>query len=324
MFRLIGIGLPVLFLGIAGVTYVRHWYQAKSAEDPVWVTTPKGRSGNLPLFWQERTMIAQLAVDAVTMRYRGTLIGWPWLFMRPLLSSVGITFVFSSIVGVKAGGKTPYFLFAVAGQAVWGVLRMGVMMATRSLRRTSSTHKAIPIPPVAAVAAFVAPALLELVIGLGVSLCALVVYRLTDGVWYLHLGIKTLLLPFAVFLLVLIVVAVGQWTAVLSRTYRDLRFVLSSVLSLWSFLTPVMYPATAVPDRLAWTLSWNPAALPVLLSREALFGNSGLTYGIFVKGIIGIAVMSGLGTLARFVDRGAAGRTDILDELEEEEEDDAM
>lgn len=289
-----------------------------------WVVTRKGRKGNLPLLWQERTMIGQLALDAVTMRYRNTVIGWPWLIIRPVVSSAGITFVFSSVVGVKAGGNTPYFLFALVGQASWGVVRMGMMLATRSLRRTQSTHRSIPVPPFAAVTAFVVPALLEFVIGMTIAAITVMGYRIVTGVWHIQVHWQLALLPVSVFLLVLIVIGLGQWTAVLSRTYRDVRFMLSSFMSFWSFLTPVMYPATAVPPNLKWTLSWNPAALPVLLSREAFFGHSGLTPGIAVKGLIGIAVVFFLGSLARHVDRGRGGRMDPLEELELEEEEDGM
>jgi ABC-type polysaccharide/polyol phosphate export permease len=63
-------------------------------------------------------------------------------------------------------------------------------------------------------------------------------------------------------------------------------------------VTPILYPVSTVPHDLQWTLAVNPATLPVLLAREALFGDSGIRRSIVVGGAIGAVLVTALGLAA--------------------------
>ena len=83
-----------------------------------------------------------------------------------------------------------------------------------------------------------------------------------------------LLLPVLVLLLLLLALAVGLGMAALNVRYRDVRHALPFAIQLWLFATPVIYPASLVPQRWRWVAALNPLSGLIEAFRAVLFGRT--------------------------------------------------
>ena len=259
---------------------------------------------------RRRTKLYQLGVDAILRRFGRTHLGWPWLFIRSPLASFGATFLFAGILSVPTDAGVPYLLFVLVGQATWGLFSTGVTLGTRSLDAMKSTRNAIPVSRTLATASYLARALMEFAIMIVIFIIVAVWFYAEDGTSYLRVTFASpLLLLLSVGLLLLMAFSIACFTAVLGQGNRDTRWSIGFFLGPWMLVTPVLYSVQTVPHNLQWTLSVNPATLPVLLAREALFGDSGIRGPIVVGGAIGAVVVTALGlaaaeAAARFRARG--------------------
>jgi len=70
----------------------------------------------------------------------------------------------------------------------------------------------------------------------------------------------------------LLALGVGMWMSALNVKYRDIRYALPFLIQLWMFASPIIYPASIVPERWRWVLALNPLTGIIVGFRSALFG----------------------------------------------------
>jgi ABC-type polysaccharide/polyol phosphate export permease len=248
---------------------------------------------------RRRTALYQLGIDAILRRFGRTHLGWPWLFIRSPLSAFGATFLFAGILSVPTDADVPYLLFVLVGQAIWGLFAGNVGIGTRSLDATRSVRNAVRVSRSMATASYLSRGLLELAIMAAIFVITAMSFLSRDGRSYVRFTVASpFLLALSIGLMMLMSFAISSFTAVLGQGNRDTRWSIGFILGPWMLVTPILYPVSTVPHDLQWTLSVNPAALPVLLAREALFGDSGIRGPIVVGGAIGAALVTALGLAA--------------------------
>jgi len=238
---------------------------------PGWVIEPR-REGFVARFrdvWRYRRLLRFFARQAFEKLYARTILGWSWLFIRPLFPLVVSTFVFGGVLGVGSQG-VPYFLFLAVGMATWDLFQQATTWGTRSLEMNRSFLTRIYIPRLILPIASMAPAVLNLAIYVGVVIVAAVYYQVTTGVWHLALtGIGWA--AAAVVMALALALGISLWTSVPAMVARDVRFTLAYVMSLWLFLTPVLYPLPRT-GRYGWLLSLNPMAAVVNMFKHGVLG----------------------------------------------------
>lgn len=209
--------------------------------------------------WQYRRLAAFFALKALQKMYQRTKLGWAWLFIRPLFPLFVQTVIFGSMLEVGSDG-VPYFLFLVTASAIWQLFASAVMWGTRSLELNRGLMKQIYVPRLIMPLSMMSPAFLTFVIYLTVLAGALVWYGVRDNHLYLAIGPQLLIAPLAVFMAVMLALAISLWTSVPALSARDVRFTLNYVMGFWVFLTPVMYPISAFPEQWRPWLMLNPMA----------------------------------------------------------------
>jgi|CXWL01.1.fsa_nt_gi lipopolysaccharide transport system permease protein len=261
----------------------------------VWVIQPRGEGlgARLRDVWRYRRLMRFFATKTVQRLYQGTVLGWAWIFIRPLFPLLVNTLIFGGMLGVGSQG-VPYFLFLVAGTSIWELFGSSVMWGTRSLQMNRGFMSRIYIPRLIMPVASMAPAYVNLLISLAVFLIATIYYRVTTGVIYLtptHFGWALVAIGLTAYL----AVAISLWTSVPALQARDVRLSLNYVMGFWVFLTPVLYPIR-VPAQYAWVISLNPMAAIVNAFKYGVLGidvlNLGdlgiaalMTTGIFTSGL---------------------------------------
>jgi ABC-type polysaccharide/polyol phosphate export permease len=222
--------------------------------------------------WRHRALIGVLTAREMKARYRGSLLGFLWSLLNPLLMLAVYTLVFQVVLPNRAPSTSPYALFLFCGLLPWNWLAAGLTDAASSLVTHGALLKKILFPaevlPVVAVLAQGVHFLLALpILAGGLALGALGVFGARPV-----LGWTLLQLPLLLVLQGVILVGLGLFLAGLTVHFRDVRDLLATALTLWFFATPILYDlADVASPRAVRLLSLNPAAPLFAAWRDALF-----------------------------------------------------
>jgi len=202
-------------------------------------------------------------------RYVNSVLGLSWAVLHPLALLALYTFVFSHVLSVRLGGdggpaSFPLYLFC--GMLPWLAFADGVTRASSVLVEQTPLIKKVVFPSEVLPAYVVIAALVMEGVGLAVLLPAVVLFG--GG-----LGWSLLALPGIVLLQFLFTMGVAWFLACVGVAVRDVRHVLGVLLTLWMFLTPIVYPADMVPARFRWVLALNPLYYLVEAYRDVVLGH---------------------------------------------------
>lgn len=213
----------------------------------------------------------QLARRDIEVRYRGTSLGWLWAFLAPLLMLGVYTLAFKYIFKVRwpGAGDSPidFALHLFAGLLIFQAVAECWGRSPRLIIEQAHLVKKVVFPLALLPSAPVANALFHA----GISMTLLVVVAALWGVTpqWLWLLLPVLLLPLALFLwgMSLLLASLGVFM-------RDLPQVVTLVIGLMQFLSPVFYPVTALPPVLQTLIAWNPLTVFIEQVRALVFGGT--------------------------------------------------
>ena len=168
--------------------------------------------------WRFRELFAILAWRDVAVQYKQTVIGIAWALVRPLLTTLIFTGLFSRIARLPSEGATPYPLMVMAGMLPWFLFSTILTSASGSLNTNSNLISKVYFPRLIVPAASAAVAMVDFVITLAILFGLMAVYGFAPS-WHI------IALP--LFIVFVIVTALGPafMMAALSVRYRDFRFI---------------------------------------------------------------------------------------------------
>lgn len=239
-----------------------------SARGPVphLVIEPAGRWKALDLvdLWRYRELFFFLTWRDVKVRYKQTTLGAAWAILQPLGNMLIFTLLFGRLAKLPSDG-IPYPLFAYAGLLPWTFFAGAIGSAGNSLVGSSHLITKVYFPRLIIPAGAVLAGLVDL----GISL--LVMGGLM--VWYrVPVGVTLLLAPVLLALTVAIALGVGLWLSALHVRYRDIRYLIPFLVQFWMFATPVIYPASLLPEKYRLIYFLNPMSGLIEAWRVALLG----------------------------------------------------
>jgi ABC-type polysaccharide/polyol phosphate export permease len=188
-----------------------------------------------------RELLGNLVRREIRGRYKGSVLGVVWTLVTPLVMMGAYTLVFRVVF--RTGPEIPnYPLFLLTGLALWVFFSTSLVVAASSLLANGNLIKKVRFPrlivPVAAVAAQ-APTV-------GVMLAALIPFNL----WVTPGDRRAmLLLPLVLLALAMMVLGLCFAVAVVNVLFRDLQYIIESLLLPWFFLTPILYTYTSFPIK---------------------------------------------------------------------------
>ncbi|HEY7513668.1 MAG TPA: ABC transporter permease [Vicinamibacteria bacterium] len=211
-----------------------------------------------------RLLIQSLVGRELKARYRGSVLGFFWSFVNPLLLLVTYTLVFTVILpGRHTAEMEPYFLFFFCGILPWTWFSSSLLESASVLISGGNLIKKVLFPAEVLPVVTVVSNLVHFLLGLPILLAFLLVWG--------KLKPSALFLP--VPLLVQFVLTLGfcLFLSALTVHVRDLMNILSRVLHLWFFATPVLYSLAEVPERMRVVLRLNPMAHVIAAYQQILF-----------------------------------------------------
>jgi ABC-type polysaccharide/polyol phosphate export permease len=215
-----------------------------------------------------RSLILQLVKRDFQQRYVGSVAGWLWGLIHPLVLLVSYVFVFGVILKVPPPGAITnnYPIWLFAGMLPWLLFSETVLRSSASLVEQSNLITKTVFPSEIVPVSIFLSSLLSHVLALGLVVAA-------AAIFLRHVSVLLLLLPLFLFLLGLVAVGFGWIAAALHVYLRDTAQVLAVMLTFWFWITPVFITADRFPEKARFLLRINPLAYFVDAYREMLLGH---------------------------------------------------
>ena len=248
----------------------------------------------------QRALIRALVRRELSARYRGGALGFLWSFVNPLLLLLVYATVFRFVFAPRADVR-PYALFLFAGVLAWGFVSSALLDAVDTFRVNGPLLRKTTVSPEVFPAAAVGARLAHLLLALPVLAGAVALAAWRGSV---APGPAVLELPLVLALLVVAALGAALFCSALAVSFGDVRDIVGNLLTLSFFVTPILYPAEAVPDRWRWLLRLNPwaAFFSGLQDTVFFFRPIPVSDWIAMVGWTAVAVAAGGGVFERLRD----------------------
>lgn len=230
-----------------------------------YVIRPTGL-GRLTELWRFRELAYFLVWRDIKIRYKQTILGAAWAVIQPLFSMIVFTLLFGNLARMPNEG-VPYPVFYYSALLPWTYFAATLNSSGNALVSNAQLITKVYFPRILLPIAAAGAALLDF----GIAAMLLPGLMVLYGV---PIGPQLLLIPLLVLPLALAGVAVGLLLSALNVNYRDIKYVIPFLTQLWLFLTPVVYPASLIPERFRILAALNPVTGLVEAFRAAVAGHA--------------------------------------------------
>jgi len=211
-----------------------------------------------------RLLIQSLVGRELKARYRGSFLGFLWSFINPLLLLLTYGLVFTVMLPVKRSAQLePYFLFLFCGILPWTWFQSSIAESSGILIAGGNLIKKVLFPAEVLPVVTVLSNLVHFLLGLPV----LLLFLAFEG----HLSASALLLPLAVLVQLVFTLGLALVVSALTVHFRDIQNILSHLLHLWFFATPVLYDYGDIQGVFRNVLRLNPMAHLMVSYQQMLF-----------------------------------------------------
>ncbi len=221
----------------------------------------------LKTLYRYRQLIATLTARDLKARYRGSILGFFWSLANPLLLLTVYTIVFTLFF--PANAIQPYPLFLFAGILPWTFFSAATLESTSSISANAGLIKKVMFPAEALPLVVVLSHLVHFALAIPILVVATVGFALHGDI--AMRPTMLLVLPLMV-LQTLFVAGIAMTVASAAVLFRDLRDIITNLMTLGFFLTPILYTIFNVPSRwLRALLRINPMTPFVVSYQDVLF-----------------------------------------------------
>ena len=201
--------------------------------------------------WRYRELFYFLAWRDILVRYKQTAIGVAWAVIRPFITTVVFTIVFSKIAKLPAPGAAPYALLVMAAMLPWQFFATAMGEASGSLLGNSNLISKVYFPRLVIPAGAVITSLVDFFITLGMMAVLMVWYGYCPDWRIISLPLFLLLAFGSAF-------GLGLWLCALNVKYRDFRYIVPFIVQFGLYVSPVGFSSTIVPAKWQLLYSLNP------------------------------------------------------------------
>ena len=226
---------------------------------------------NFRELWKYRDLIILFVKRDLKNSYKQTILGPLWIVINPFLS----TFVFTVIFGVIANISTdgiPQFLFYMSGNILWSFFSSCLNRSSSTFLSNARMFGKVYFPRLVMPISGILYNSVTFIVQFAMYFILILIYMFSGA--NIHPNALALLLPILLLQTALFGTAIGLIITSITTKYRDLNILVSFGVSLWMYLTPVVYPISQVPEKLRAILFLNPVA-PIVETLRCAFLGSG-------------------------------------------------
>lgn len=212
--------------------------------------------------YRYREMLINMVRRELRGKYKGSILGFLWTFINPLLQLVVYTIVFSNIMRM---GVSNYEIFLFVALIPWMFFSTSVLSGAGSIIYNQSLVTKIYFPREILPLSVVTSNFINMIYCSVIVLAVVLFYHMNLNleVWFM--------LPVIAFIEYILVIGIVLIVSALTVCFRDLEHILGIIIMAWQFLTPVMYPESFVPSQYQAILYLNPMTPIIISFRDVLY-----------------------------------------------------
>lgn len=209
-----------------------------------------------------RTMIASLIQRDLRGRYKGSVLGFAWTFLNPLLQLAVYTVVFSTIM---RNGIEDYYIFLFVALIPWIFFSASLTGGASCIWSQKELVKKIYFPREVLPIAHVTCQLVNMLLSFIVIFIVLLISGKGINIYAILYLVPVIMVEY------LLALGIAFVTSSLTVYFRDLEHILVVIAMAWQFLSPVMYSVDQVPERVRTIFMANPMSSVIIAYRDILY-----------------------------------------------------
>lgn len=233
--------------------------------------------------FEYREMLKNNVRKELRARYKGSVLGFFWTFLNPLLQLVVYSIVFSTVMKVKVPNYN-YTIFLFVGLVPWNFLAASVQQSTMIITANSNLIKKIYFPRIILPLTITLTNLVNMLLTFVIVFIALFIFGSQISIWYTFL-------PVIIIVETIFVLALTLFLSSITVYFRDLEHITGIILMAWIYLSPVIYPSEYIPSSVFNLFKMNPMFSIIESYRDVLMFNRqpdmfGLLYVLMLSVIL--------------------------------------
>jgi len=216
--------------------------------------------------WRHRELFAFLAWRDVLVRYKQTVFGIAWAWLRPLLMMLTFTLVFGNLAKMPSEG-VPYPVLVFVGLLPWQFFSSAFTEASNSLLGNSNLISKVYFPRLIIPAGSVLVSFVDFAVAAVLLIGMMFWYQVVPD-W------RIITLPFFMLIGIFASVGIGVWVAALNVKYRDFRYVVPFIVQFGLYISPVGFSTSVVPEKWRLLYDLNPMVVVIDGFRWSLLRGS--------------------------------------------------
>lgn len=209
-------------------------------------------------------LVAELSLREIKSRYKQSVLGYAWVMLNPFFQMLVMAFVFSQILRFPTIG-IPYTIFLYAGLLPWNLFAGSLTSSTNALVSNASLLTKIYFPREIFIISTTIAKIVDFFLASTIFVIFMVIYQqpITWHVlWFIPIFLIQQLFTYGLSLIL----------ASLNLFYRDIQYILTLIVMVWMYLTPVIYPTEIFPEQYKWIFQLNPMAVIINAYRQTILG----------------------------------------------------
>jgi len=231
--------------------------------------------------WNYRELFTVLALRDFKVRYKQTAIGASWALIRPLLTTIVFTVIFSKVAGLPSQGEIPYALTVYVAMMPWFFFSSSFQDGSNSLVANANMVSKVYFPRIIVPISSLFVNFIDFCIA-ALILVALMLYFQTP------LSYNFIFLPIFILLAIAITIATTLWMSALNVQYRDVRFVVPFIVQFGLYVSPVGFASETISNDWRLLYSLNPLVGVIdgfrwcILGQDIIFYWPGMALSVFI------------------------------------------
>ncbi len=258
---------------------------------------PKTSLFNLHLtdVWRYRDLLVLFIKRDFIAQYKQTILGPLWHLIQPILTTLVFLLLFGRIARIPTDGIKPV-LFYMSGITLWNYFSICLTSTSNTFVNNAAIFGKVYFPRLVIPLSIVMSNIIRLGIQFGLLLATMIWYHFNG--YPMHVGLSWLWIPVLVLLMAGLGLGLGIIISSLTTKYRDLSILMSFVVQLWMYVTPVGYPMSFLEhSKYATIIKLNPLSSIVEGFRYALFQKGSLDTGGLLYSFVFMLVSVFIGLL---------------------------
>lgn len=260
------------------------------------IISPKRRffDINLREYWQYKDLYFIYVKRDLIAAYKQTILGPLWYIIQPLLTMVIYTFIFGDLAKIPTDG-IPQPLFYLSGIILWNFFSSSFSYSSTLFTTNAGLYGKVYFPRLIMPLASITTHLVKFGIQFLMFLVIYLYFFFRGANISMNWGIC--LVPFLILILGLHALSWGLISSSLTYKYRDLKEIVTFGIQLFMYVTPVVYPLSATPERFRFLIELNPISPLFELFRYGTLGTGQIVWWDLCYSLVFLIIVLGFSVL---------------------------